>query len=79
MSRRCSSCRCADDHACIEFDDRGVAHACYWVSADLCSACAFRDWVEPPSFDEGADTRVRFKGRIISAPGLAGMVARPRS
>ena len=35
LTRRCRECGCDDRHACI---DQGLP--CYWVSADLCSACA---------------------------------------
>lgn len=35
LARKCRECGCDDRHACI---DQGMP--CYWVSADLCSACA---------------------------------------
>jgi hypothetical protein len=76
--RACSVCGCVETDACIEVDQRGVAHACYWAASDCCSACFFDEWVEPPEADEGVDTRLRFKGRVVFAPALAGTVARPR-
>lgn len=79
MSRDCTLCGCTEDKACLEFDADGVAHPCYWFSTDLCSACAFGEWVEPPEFDDGADTTFKKKnGKPLIVPELAGRVARSR-
>ena len=37
---RCRSCGCTDDNACW---DPKAGHPCYWVEADLCSACVGRE------------------------------------
>jgi hypothetical protein len=83
--RSCEGCGCTDGRACLEFDAKGYAHACYWVATDFCSACMFGEHVEPPDFDEGVDTRItapagkRGKAfKYLRVPELAGMVARPR-
>lgn len=94
VQRACVECRCTEDNACIEFDEKGYAHACYWASTDLCSACMFGEHVEAPEFDAGIETRIlkgyaaapRRKARtaaerdrqFIRVPELAGMVARAR-
>lgn len=83
--RTCIRCSCTEGKACLEFDADGYAHACYWFSSDLCSACAFLEHVEPPEADEGVDTRLTFLNARDGTTGplrvtaLAGMVARPRT
>jgi hypothetical protein len=32
--RTCRVCGCTDDNACV-----GLDGPCYWIEADLCSAC----------------------------------------
>ncbi len=40
--RVCRVCGCTDDNACIVEGGEGedIISTCYWVEADLCSACA---------------------------------------
>ena len=53
VKRRCRICGCTDDDCsqCIE----KTGEACYWVEADLCSACAAEAAAEPEGGGEEAD------------------------
>jgi hypothetical protein len=52
LQRTCAICACSDLMPC---DDRGVP--CYWITADLCSACARKHC--PSIFEHTLEPRQR--------------------
>lgn len=54
--RRCRVCGCTDDHACLG--------GCWWVEADLCSACLAKMAVDAPLFYSGTVREITEGDRV---------------
>lgn len=75
-ARACRKCGCTERKACIEFDSKGLGWPCYWVSADVCSACDGKVCLPRPPPGIFSDDEAPVP--LVVEPQLAGYVARPR-